>query len=556
MQSPTSMHYLRSAGLLTWAAAIVLLACSGLVTAQELPQTGAEKADWSRHTGYEELVDYIFEVQGLTDNMLIRELTVTPEGRTVFLIMLGDPPTATPGTAWLSGKPTVLLVENVHGGELSGREGGLQLLRELALGELKPLLEKINVLYIPSINPDGANRQPRPTRGNSHGYDMNRDYVVMETAEISAVVGQVLTRWWPDVHVDAHNGGSAPYNLTYQVTLDPSADGELVALANGPMYEAVKAHMESQDLKFFWYSGPRQNRDTGEWAWGTTEPLVRKQHSYSGFQNMIALLFECPGPRGDLELQARSQREGQEGLLRFVAENGGLIRSTIMAARRRTIEGAVDQVYLGLEATDYPGTVKFFIRDPDREGEYTEVEGTRKTLYRPTGTRQRAWAYAFDGNLHDIANLLRRHAIEVEKLMEPVAITVQKYRVTSAEWADRPYQNHIMLSVEVEVFEEEEILEAGTFIVRSAQNGGILAAHLLDPDTQDSAVSWNFLDHMGIRAPSPPPDQTGTTAQGQQRTGAVPAMGGGRQRGGQRQGSVLPIYRIMTPIRIKAVILP
>jgi predicted deacylase len=538
------------------AVAIALLASSGLAAAQELPQTGAEKADWSRHTSYEELVEYIFEVQSLTDNMLIQELTETPEGRTVFLIMLGDPPTATPGTAWLSGKPTVLLVENVHGGELSGREGGLQLLRELALGELKPLLEKLNILYIPSINPDGANRQPRPSRGNTHGFDMNRDYAIMQTAEISAVVEQVLTRWWPDVHMDAHNGGSAPYNLTYQATLDPSADSELVALANGPMFEAVKEHMASQDLKLFWYSGPRQNRDTGEWAWGTTEPLVRKQHSYSGFQNVIALLFECPGPRGDLELQARSQREGQEGLLRYVAENGALIRSTVMEARRRTVEGVVDQVYLGLEATDYPDTVEFFVRDPDRQGEYLQVEGTRRTLYRPTGSRERAWAYAFDGNLHDVADLLRRHAIEVEKLMEPVTITVQKYRAASVEWATRPYQGHIMLSVEVEVFEAEEILETGTFLVRSGQNGGILAAHLLEPETQDSVVSWNFLDHLGIRAPSPPPEQTGMEARGQQRAGGMPAMGGGQQRGGQRQGSVLPIYRIMTPVKIKAVLLP
>jgi len=556
MRSPTSIPHLRSAGLLTGAVVIVLLACSGFVTAQVLPQTGAEKADWSRHTNYEELVDYIFEVQGMSDNMLVQELTVTPEGRTIFMIMLGDPPTATPGTAWLSGKPTVLLVENVHGGEFSSREGGLQLLREMALGELKPLLKNINVLYIPSINPDGANRQPRPTRGNSHGYDMNRDYIVMETTEISAVVEKVLTRWWPDVHMDGHNGGSAPYNLTYQSTLDPSADSEIVALANGPMFEAIKQHMTSQGLQFFWYSGPRQNRDTGEWAWGTTEPLVRKQHSYSGFQNMIALLFECPGPRGDLELQARSQREGQEGLLRYVAANAELVRSTVIGARRRTIEGAVDQIYLGLEATDYPGKVNFFVRDPDNQGEYMEVEGTNRTLYKPTESRQRAWAYAFDGNLHDLAGLLRRHAIEVEKLREPVTITVQKYRATSAEWADRPYQNHLMLTVGVELFEEEEVLEAGTYIVRSGQNGGILAAHLLEPDTQDSAVSWNFLDHLGIRAPSPPPDQTGTTAQGQQRAGTFPGMRGGGQRGGQRQGSVLPIFRIMAPAKIKAVILP
>lgn len=530
--------------ILTGAVLSLVILTGGTVLAQDLPRTGAEAADWSRHTTHEELVEYLFEVQSMTDNMLVQQLTTTAEGRSVFLVILGDPPTATPGTAWFSGKPTVLFVQNVHGGELSGREGGLQLIRDLALGELKPLLKDVNVLIIPSMNPDGANRQPRPARSNSLGYDMNRDYVVMETREISSVIEDVLTRWWPDIHVDTHNGGARPYNLTYQATLHPAADRDMIDLANGPMFEAVRSHMEAEGLKFFFYSGARQDPETGEWRWTTTPPLLRKQHSYSGFQNMIALLYECPGG-SPLELQARSQKEGQEGLLRYVAANAGLVRSTVMEARRRTLARVRSDVVLGWERSEYPQDYEFYVREggdgrrpgvPRQAGEQSEVQyklvtGKLATRYVPSATRIRPWAYAFDGNLYKIANQLRRHAIEVEKLKSPVTTSVERYRVVSAEYADATYQNHLLATVEVEVYTEEITLPAGTYLVRTGQNGGTLAAYLLEPDTDDSLVTWNFLDHMRL-------------------------SGGRTVREREIPGTELPIYRIVNQVGVRAILLP
>ncbi|MFC1500571.1 M14 family zinc carboxypeptidase [Candidatus Zixiibacteriota bacterium] len=534
---------------LTGAIVSLVILTGGAALAQNLPRTGAEAAEWNRHTTHEELVEYLFEVQSMSDNMLVQQLTTTAEGRGVYLVMLGDPPTATPGTAWFSGKPTVFIVQNVHGGELSGREGGLLLIRDLALGSLKPLLKDVNVLIIPSINPDGSNRQPRPTRGNSLGYDMNRDYVVMETREITTVVEDVLTQWWPDVHVDTHNGGARPYNLTWQTTLHPAADRDMINLANGPMFEYVRDHMEAEGLQFFFYSGARQDPETGEWMWTTTEPLLRKQHSYSGFQNMIALLFECPG--GELELQARSQKEGQVGLLRYVAENAGLIRSTVMEARRRTLAREQSDVVLSVERSEYPQDYQFYVREggaarqpgmqreagaerpagQQSEPQYTLVTGKLGTLYIPLATRSRPWAYAFDGNLYKIAELLRRHAIEVEKLVTPVTTTVERYRVASAEYATSTYQNHLLATVGVELYTEEITLPAGTYLVRTGQNGGTLAAYLLEPDTDDSLVTWNFLDHLRL---SP-----------------------GRTQGEREiPGSELPIYRIMSQVGVRAVLFP
>ena len=38
---------------------------------------------------------------------------------------------------------------------------------------------------------------------------------------------QVMNEWTPDIHVDGHHGGSVPYVITYQGTLNPAADAAL-----------------------------------------------------------------------------------------------------------------------------------------------------------------------------------------------------------------------------------------------------------------------------------------------------------------------------------------
>ncbi|MFO7769136.1 MAG: M14 family zinc carboxypeptidase [bacterium] len=491
--------------------------------AQDLPRTGAERAGWERSTSHEELMDFLFEVQVRSSNILIQELTTTRLGRVVPLVILGDPPSAEPATLLLSGKPTLFITCSIHGGEYSGKEGGQQFIRELALGGLRPVLEEVNVLIIPSLNPDGAEAEPRSTRTNSMGYDMNRDFIVMETEEVSAAVEEVLLRWWPDVYVDAHNGGAYPYHLTYQATLHPSADQPLVDFANGPMYEYVKQHLAEQDLLFYWYSGPRQDRETGEWYWRTTTPWVRKQHSYGGMQNVITLLYEVPG-RHDLDVQADAQREGFEGLLRFMAENAGEVRRTVVDARRRTLHQPRDEVVLGFEERSHPGKDRFYVI-PERGAEPELVTGERRTLYVPSATRPRPWAYAFDANLHHVADQLRRHHIEVEKLVEPVTLTVERYRLLDLEYADGPYQNHILAEGRVTTVEEEITLPAGSYVVRTVQNSGRVASYMLEPDTDDSLFSWNYFDAV---MPRPDPE-------------------------GESPRSALPLYRIPVRVPMKAV---
>jgi predicted deacylase len=486
--------------------------------AAALPRTGAEQVRFERTTSHAELMEFLYDVQSRSDRMLIRTLTTTGEGRELPLVILGAPPTGTPGTAFFTGKPLVFITGNIHGGERAGREGTLQLIRELALGSARPLLDRVNVLIVPSLNPDGAENR---TRTNTLGYDMNRDFIVAETPEVAAMLEQVLLEWWPDVYVDVHNGGAYPYHLTYQATLHPAADPELVAFARGPMYEAVLRHMQSQNMRLYWYSGPRRDEATGQWSWYTTEPWARKQHSYGGLQNMITLLYEIPG-RWTLAEQADNAREGMIGLIRFVADNAPAVRSTVVEARRRTLQQPADHVVIGVERSEYPQPEQFYVME---NNEPRLVTGTNRTLYNAARTRARPWAYAFDGNLHAIATLLRRHAIEVERLERPVEVTVERFQLDSIGWAASPYQNHLNASAKVQTAPGTMTLPAGAYLVRMTQNASRLISELMEPDTDDSLLVWNFLDH---RLP------------GQQAL----------QR--RQQPFYLPIYRVMAPTAVRA----
>ena len=489
-----------------------VFAAAASVQAQE-PRTGAESVNFERHTSHAELMDFLYEVQSRTDRMRIRNLATTNEGREMPLVMLGAPPTATPGTAFFSGKPLVFITGNVHGGERAGREGTLQLIRELVLGSQRDLLERVNVLIVPTLNPDGAEHR---SRTNTLGYDMNRDFIVAETPEITAIVEEVLTEWWPDVYVDVHNGGAYPYNLTYQATLHPSADQALVSFARGPLFEAVKSHLGTTDRTLYWYSGPRRDEETGAWSWQTTPPWARKQHTYGGLHNMVTLLFEIPG-RWTLGEQAANAREGMIGLIRYVADNAATVRSTIVEARRRTLHSPAAEVIVDVEESAYPEPEQFYVM---QDGQPVLVTGTNRTLFVSSRARPRPEAYAFDGNLHEIAKLLRRHAIEVERLAAPANLNVERFRLDSIAWESAPYQNHLNATPRVSAVPSSMELPEGTYIVRMSQNASRLVSELMEPDTDDSLVVWNFLDHDL-------PSQEAL------------------QRQNQNEPFLLPIYRIM-----------
>jgi hypothetical protein len=92
-----------------------------------------------------------------------------------------------------------------------------------------------------------------------------------------------------------------------------------------------------------------------------------------------------------------------------------------------------------------------------------------------------------------LANLLG-HGIVVERLLAPAKLTVEGFTVTDISGGRRPNQGHYMTSVKGDYATAEREFPAGTLFVPTAQSLGPLAAALLEPESDDGLLVWNFFD--------------------------------------------------------------
>jgi len=537
--------------------------------APQLPQTPAERVDFQqRGTLYAPMMEYIYDLEARSDLMHVQKVATTLLGRDIVLVMMSDPPVLNPADALRLDRPVVLIVNNVHGGEYAGKDATLMLMRDLTLGELKPLLKKTMVLIVPTLNPDGAEVYRRT---NEQGFDLNRDYIKLESQEIRGLVTRVINKWQPDIHVDTHHGGSAPYTLTYQTCLNPACDPDLVALGNDVIIPRIQKSLRAENYDGFWYSGPSRLGDQEGWAPTSCEP--RKQHTYSGLSNMVGFLFETPSGgyrvmKNGTEVapveakeryrhQVRGQYIGQRELIRFAAEESERLRRTIRLVRQRAIElgnndADNDQIVLEYKQ-ESKGNEEFWRQKgwgarrspgappaaPAAEMQYETVNLPVYTKFTPTRTTTRPWGYLVPPNLATIIPLLLDHQISVKRLSEPVEAEVEVYHADDVRHREY-FQGHYLVGVKAEKKVERVKLPAGSFFIPAGQPKANLISYLLEPETDDNLVTWNFLDNY-LRVRSAATD----------RSEDEPA---GRPAAAQAAAQRIPIYRLMKKLPLKGLI--
>ena len=113
----------------------------------------------------------------------------------VPLVILSRERVRTPSEMRATGKPAVLIMANIHAGEVEGKEACQMLIREVASGRLAALLDHQVILVIPIFNADGndklgKNRHDKGpevagVRYNGQYLDLNRDYTKLESPEVT-----------------------------------------------------------------------------------------------------------------------------------------------------------------------------------------------------------------------------------------------------------------------------------------------------------------------------------------------------------------------------------
>ncbi|GAB1488984.1 M14 family metallopeptidase [Opitutaceae bacterium] len=491
--------------------AVALLAASFVSTpagAQALPQTWQEKNNFrSGPTPFEPLMEFWYELARISPEVHIKPLTRTLLGRELTLVTLSKERVLTPQDALRSGKTIVLIGSSVHGGETAGKEAAQLVAKQLLAGDLRSALDDVIVLFIPLLNPDGGEVTRRT---NEQGFDMNRDYIKLESQEIRALVTQVMNEWTPDIHVDAHHGGADPYTITWQATLNPAADAELRAFPYSEIFPRIRAALRARDYDGFDYSGPRTVN--GARAWGSTSLEARKHHVYTGLTNSIGILTETPrnGVRvmrdGTLKQIPEEERyfhqvQGQviamSEILRVAAEKRTQIRAVTTGARLRAIANGTkggDPIVLQHEVVSR-GTEPVWMPDGEAPGGYVLLNVPVYLQGRPTKTTTRPLGYILPASMGNVLPRLFDHDIAVYRFTSPASLNVEAYDATKVKQAEY-FQGHYLMKVEVERSNQKVDVPAGWYWIPTAQSRANLISELLEPESNDNIITWGWANHL------------------------------------------------------------
>jgi hypothetical protein len=467
----------------------------------------------------------------------------TSEGRDIPFVVASRPLVRTAAEAKGLGRPVVYVQANIHAGEVEGKEALQALVRDLVLEPGSGVLDSIVLVAVPIYNPDGNERlgpaeRQRPEqngpelvgqRPNARGLDLNRDYVKAEAEETRAALA-MWRDWDPDVFIDLHatDGSLHGYALTYSPSLNQAAFA--TAAPTRSLLEAVRSRMKSaHGIEVFSYGnfvrGGAQvdivDARTEGLAWKTYDSRPRFGTNYFGLRGRIAVLVEAYS-HDPFARRVASTYAFLREVLAYVAEHASDVvatsrnadaevarlcqgpspdvglRARITAERREddVLVETVEAVAAGFRTE--PGLPK----GVRRTGAVRRVRMPVLDRFEATLTRKLPLGYVLrEDAAAAVAPLLTMHGIQIERLSSEggSSVTVEPFIVQS--WENGPrFQNHFETTVRGRFAGEKAlVLPAGTAVVWTNQPRGLLAMYLLEPESDDGIVTWNFLDGLLAR---------------------------------------------------------
>lgn len=461
--------------------------------------TRAEATAYAETTSSEVVWQFLHEAGFRPDS-----LAVTVEGRPIPLVHLqGEAP-----------EVRVLVVANIHAGEVEGKEAMLALLRDWKRNP-PAWATALHLAVVPNFNPDGNDRvavDHRPfqlgpdggmgTRANAQGLDLNRDFVKLDSPEARGLVAFVRA-FDPHLLVDLHatNGSLHGYQLTYAPGLHPATPEPIAHLVRNQVLPSVTREMRALGWETEHYGNfPRYVRrpvqPPGEIEWSTFDFRPRFLTNYFALAGYPTILSEAYAYL-TFEDRIRVSRDFVETLLSFAVQH----RSTLI----RAIDAATvpaDSVFLDAqlgpaqpfmlrlaEVDEVPHPVTGAVRYRQQRT-FTEVEARIRSSF--VGTRAASRPDAYLVNARDTSRLamLALHGIATEALPEG-AYAVERFALEARSEAERPFQG------------VHEVQETGRFVpetlhapaetwfrVPATGRDAALVVYLLEPTSTDGLVTW------------------------------------------------------------------
>jgi hypothetical protein len=232
--------------------------------------------------------------------------------------------------------------------------------------------------------------------------------------------------------------------------------------------------------------------------------------NYYGLRNRLAILNE-----NYVYADYKSRVLGCYYLIRSLAEyasgNREEIKKMLREADIKTIArgnspAATDSfaIEYKVRALPEPVTIKTYEADlvtgPDGRRSFKRSDRRKDVTvpyyidYYPSRSVRFPFAYLITQVDPEVLTLLKIQGVITEKLSEPSKIIAERFEISELKGSSRLNQGHYTNTISGKFISDTTDFPAGTIVVRTAQPLANLAAYLLEPQSNDGLMTWNYFD--------------------------------------------------------------
>ena len=489
-----------------------------------------EKSNFEKTSTYAEVMSFLDAIKTKSKDVQVISMGKSLEGKEIPVAILGRIPMlvrpTTKASTETSGKVVIYIQGNIHAGEVEGKEAIMMLMRDILLGDKKHLLDNLIILFAPIYNTDSNDKMGKDTRpsqdgspveaglrANSQGLDLNRDGMKMEAFETNGLFQNIINAWDPQIFVDLHttNGTWHAYNLTWAPSYHYAGEVATYNYTLNMLDEITKKVKKKNDLNF----GPYGDYEITE-AWPPKNFYTYNHHprylvNQFGLRNRMAILSEAFAHERFYD-RIYSTYTFVSEILEFANSHAKEIIATNEKAEEQTIQQILSNAgkvkkgvrfklvpqdtlnnfptYDYISYTKADGSQGYY-----RTGNVIHVDGVvyhAKFSAEKESTLPRG--YVIPASFSSIIENLKKHGIKVTELTKSRSFEGESYQIEKHEKAVREFQGHAMVAVSGKFVAGKKSFKKGDFYVDLAQPLGNLAFYLLEPESDDGFVTWNFLD--------------------------------------------------------------
>ena len=500
--------------------------------------TLAEQSGFVNTPTYNETMGWFKKLDAASPLLSMVSIGKSVEGRDIYMVIASTEKNISAAALKNSAKPLLLVQAGIHSGEIDGKDAGMMLLRDIAFGNKKSLLDKVNFLFIPILSADAHERSSpynRPNqrgpqnmgwRTNAQNLNLNRDYAKLDTKEVRSVI-KVMNDYHPVMYMDIHvtDGADYQYDITFgglgqqgyspaienwiSKTYKPFADKDLTANGHipGELTNAVNDREFSQG-NIITSGAPRFSDSYGN-ARHQVSVLV-ENHSLKPFkqrvlgtyvllESTLKLLATEGASLKEITKADKAARPAKVPMAWKIPQMKSKATFEAIATLQNT-----DTVVTPPDSLNMLAIKSTILKSTVTNSDYVEWLGKPLTIriadYKstePIDFIARPKAYWVPAACDEVIARLKLHGIKMTTLTSAKEVTVEMYRISDYKFEDenhvlQPFEGHIQVNGITKTETRKQLFAQGSVCISTDQPLGDLAMLLLEPLSKDSYFSWGF----------------------------------------------------------------